>query len=84
MLTDADLPEGITLDQISCWYDLFRFYRHPPSKEELINWLKQFDSRHYKLGAKVLDAVILVSDISIQRGYRKALHRLPGWSIDEA
>lgn len=36
------------------------------------------------IGAKVLDQVILISDIDIQQGYHNALATLPGWSIAAA
>lgn len=83
MLTAEDLPEGVTLDRVNAWYDRFRFYRHSPSREELVAWLKQFAAEHQLLGAKVLDEVILLSDIAIQQGYHNALAGLPGWSEDE-
>jgi hypothetical protein len=83
MLTDADLPEGFTLAQLSAWYDSFRFYRHSPSREEVLAWVKQFDVEHFALAAKVLDQVILISDLDIQQGYHDALAKLPGWSLDD-
>ena len=84
MLTAAELPEGITLEQIGAWYDRFRFYRHAPSREELVTWIRQFDVAHFALAAKVLDQVKIISDLNIQQGYRDALATLPGWSIAEA
>lgn len=83
MLTAADLPEGITLERLQEWYDRFRFYRHPPSREELIAWIRQFTPEHQVIGAKVLDHVILVSDADIQQGYHNALAALNGWSAVE-
>lgn len=83
MLTAADLPEGVTLEQIGAWYDRFRFYRHAPSREELAAWIRQFDSAHFALAATVLDQVILISDLEIQQGYRDALAALPGWSASD-
>ncbi len=84
MLTAADLPDGVTLDQVGDWYDRFRFYRHSPTREELVAWLKQFAAQDCLLGAKVLDKVIIVSDADVQQAYHDALVALPGWSKNEA
>ena len=84
MLTAVELPNGITVERIGEWYDRFRFYRHAPSREELSAWIKQFDEADFDLAARVLDQVILISDLDIQKGYRNALASLPGWSAIEA
>lgn len=84
MLTADELPEGISLDRVAQWYDKFRFYRHPPSREEIVDWLRQFSSEHQSVAAKALDEVILISDRDIQQGYRNALAALPGWAVEEA
>ncbi len=84
MPTADALPEGITSEQLTQWYDSFRFYRHPPSRAEIIHWLRQFDDGDVHLASKVLDNVILVSDRDIQQGYHDALSGLPGWHADQA
>ena len=84
MPTADELPDGIAPEQLADWYDRFRFYRHPPSRDELIAWLKQFKAEHLPLASKLLDNVIIVSDRDIQQGYHDGLAALPGWHIDEA
>jgi len=80
MLIDADLPEGISMAILEGWYDRFRFYRHSPSKVEILGWIKQFAPQHHGLARRLLDNVILISDLQIQQGYREALAALDGWS----
>jgi hypothetical protein len=79
MPTDDTPPDGVSPEQLAQWYDRFRFYRHPPSRVDLIDWLNQFDAEHISLASKVLDNVIVVSDMDIQQGYHDALAALPGW-----
>ena len=84
MLTAADLPEGLTLERLAAWFGRFRFYRHPPSQEELLAWIQQFSPEDHRLAATILDQVVLLSDVEIQQGYHDALAALPGWSVDDA
>lgn len=82
MLTAAELPEGVSLQRVDEWYDKFRFYRHSPSRREIVAWIKQFEPEHVDLATKILDNITLISDIDIQRGYHSALNALDGWSVD--
>lgn len=82
MPTADELTNGISPEQLADWYDRFRFYRHPPSRGELVAWLKQFKPEHLALASKLLDNVVIVSDRDIQQGYHDALAALPGWHID--
>jgi AcrR family transcriptional regulator len=79
-----ELPEGITIADIEGWYDRFRFYRHAPSREDILEWVRQFQSEHYQLAKKILDHVILIRDLDIHQGYRDALQAIPGWSRNDA
>lgn len=80
MPTVEELPEGIEAADIEGWYDRFRFYRHPPSRDEIASWIRQFRPEHYLLAKKILNHVTLISDMDIHQGYRDALNALPGWS----
>ncbi|WP_150131834.1 phosphoribosyltransferase-like protein [Sphingomonas carotinifaciens] len=84
MPTADELPDGITGEQVAEWYDRFRFYRHPPSRADLIAWLNQFGTEDVSIAAKLLDQVVIISDRDIQQGYHDALGALPGWHVDEA
>ena len=84
MLTADQLPNGVTLDQVNAWYDRFRFYRHGPSREDIVFWLNQFTDEHRPIAARVLDQVLILSDAEIHQGYHNALSGLAGWSIDQA
>ncbi|HEX9945923.1 MAG TPA: hypothetical protein VGA98_00120 [Allosphingosinicella sp.] len=79
----AACPEGISEEDLEGWYDRFRFYRQPPSREEIVAWIRQFAPEHYPLAKKLLDNVVLISDMDIQLGYRAALTALPGWSLND-
>lgn len=82
MPTVDDLSDPVTQGRVNNWYDRFRFYRRPPSRQDIIDWIAQFESAHHALGGKVLDATVVISDEQIQAGFNTALHSLPGWSDD--
>lgn len=71
----------MTPQRIDGWYDRFRYYRRPPSREEIASWLERFASENgdRDLAARLLDAVRIVSEEEIQIGYREALEAIPGW-----
>jgi hypothetical protein len=75
--------EGITNEDVEEWYDRFRFYRQPPSRQQIVAWIRQFAPEHFALAKKLLDNVVLISDMDIQLGYREALNALPGWSSND-
>lgn len=72
----------MTPERIEGWYDRFRYYRRPPTREEITGWLARFsaDNGDRDLAAKLLDEVRIVSEEEIQIGYREALEAIPGWS----
>jgi hypothetical protein len=80
MLT-VESSEGMH-PSLDTWYDRFRFYRHPPSREEIYAWLSQFAENHSFIAAKVLDNVVIISDAEVQQAYRDALARIGGWAKD--
>lgn len=76
----AGLPEEISQEEIDGWYDRFRSYRQPPSRDDISAWLRQFEAQHLPTAKKVLDNVILIADADIQGSFRAALDAIPGWS----
>ncbi len=77
---DTAPPISATDAQLERWEGLFRHYRMHPSRERLISWLKQFQDEHQSIAHRVLDSVILLSELEIQTGYKSILDALPGWS----
>lgn len=75
---------AISDDKIAEWVEKFRFYRKPPSREDIRNWISRFEPDHVALAEKILDNVELVSEEAIHIGYRSSLQSIEGWSIDEA
>lgn len=61
------------------WIDRFRYYRDPPDRFAIDDWLALFNEDHQEVARKVLDRVVVVSEREIQQGYRAALAALPGW-----
>lgn len=64
------------------WLDNFRFYRNPPDRNRVIDWLSQFDEADRPVAEKVLDRIQVVSDEDILVGYRDFLESCDGWSKD--
>lgn len=75
-MSDAEQAE-MTREEI--WIDRFRYYRDPPNRLAIDQWLALFEEDHRDIARKVLDSVIVVSEREIQQGYRAALEALPGW-----
>ena len=69
MPTVDDLSDEVTQNRVDNWYDRFRFYRRPPSRQDIIDWIAQFENAHHGLGGKVLDATVVISDEQIQIVY---------------
>lgn len=67
-------------EQLAHWVERFAVYRMRPTKDILIKWLERFDHADLQTAHKLLDAVIIVSELEIHEGYREALDNLPGWS----
>jgi hypothetical protein len=66
-------------DKCAKWVENFRFYRDPPTKIKLKNWLAYFEQAHFLVAAKVLDNVMIIGEPQIQQGYRDLLKNLVGW-----
>jgi hypothetical protein len=66
--------------KLDAWIGLFSAYRHPPGPHALQQWLNYFGGHDENLASSVLDLVHLVSEHSIQQGYRRSLDRVSGWS----
>lgn len=75
-------PSEDAYPSLDTWYDRFRFYRQPPSREDIGAWLSQFSDNHSSIAAKVLDNVVVISDAQIHQAYRDALIRIGGWAKD--
>lgn len=73
-MTEEELGE-----KCASWAERFRFYRNPPTKHKLRDWLKYFSQEDLGVAAKVLDHVIVVGDPEISHGYKQALESLEGW-----
>jgi hypothetical protein len=70
----------VTADQLADWLARFRYYRRPPSEQDIRAWLDHFAAGDQAVAEKVLDHVTVVSEEEIQRGYRIALEAIPGWN----
>src|SRR5205085_243212 len=69
----------VTNEQLEGWFARFRFYRAPPSIDDIRAWLERFSEQHRPVAERALDLVRIVSEEDIQRGYREALGAIPGW-----
>jgi hypothetical protein len=80
----APAPRGTPLDQarVNEWIRQFRFYRDSPHEAEIITWLNRFRGPDREVASRVLDCVEVISERSIQEGYRQALAAMPGWNRD--
>lgn len=76
----TDITTNIQDQKIQEWVDRFRFYRRPPSAEEIRVWISRFEPDHVDLAFKILDNVRIVSEEEIQSGYRSSLGNMEGWS----
>jgi hypothetical protein len=65
--------------KIDAWVQRFSAYRHPPEGAAIRNWLGYFGDHDENLAECVLDRVRLISERTIQLGYRHSLERLNGW-----
>lgn len=73
-------PELASEAQIAEWLGRFSNYRQPPTRETLLRWIGRFDHAHMNIAHKILDQVVVVSELEIQEGYKRNLEGLPGWS----
>jgi hypothetical protein len=75
------MRRGAAIDQhrIAAWVDRFRFYRASPNQQEVLAWLDRFHVSDRDLAARILDCVEVISEPTIQQGYREALNAMPGW-----
>lgn len=73
-------PELASEAQIAEWLGRFSHYRQPPTRATLLRWLGSFDHAHLDIAHKILDQVVVVSELEIQQGYKRGLEGLPGWS----
>jgi hypothetical protein len=62
------------------WIGKFSVYRQPPQRQDIVKWLSRFDAPHLTIAIKLLDAVIIRSELQIQECYRNALEQMPGWT----
>lgn len=76
---DVDINLLASEEQLLAWTDKFGEYRMRPTRNSLIEWLKRFDEQDLPIARKLLDAVIIVSELEIHEGYKAALTGLPGW-----
>jgi hypothetical protein len=72
---DAKMPE---------WLERFKYFRDPPSRERIQQWLNLFEAAHLDVAIKVLDHVTVVGERDILSGYKAALSAMPGWSAKAA
>jgi hypothetical protein len=61
------------------WADRFRFYRASPGETEIDAWLKRFPKADLDIAARLLDSVEVISEPTIQAGYKRALTSVTGW-----
>lgn len=80
----ADCEQLASDEQFEAWVGRFAGYRQAPTKDVLCKWLSRFEPEHLAAAHKVLDAVLVVTELEIHRGYRDALTSLAGWSKSAA
>jgi hypothetical protein len=80
------LQRGAAIDQhrMTGWINRFRFYRASPNQQEIEAWLDRFQVADRDLAARLLDCVEVISEPTIQQGYRDALTSLEGWHSNPA
>jgi hypothetical protein len=71
---------GIPAAKMAEWRNRFAAYRHPPSLDNIIRWLAYFANIDIAVATKVLDNVMIVSELEIQQGYQAALQGIEGWN----
>ena len=78
------MPLGSAIDdaRIDSWVARFKFYRLPPDRKAIQEWLKRFKVSDRDLAARILDVVEIKSEVDIQNGYSAALTSLAGWHLD--
>src|SRR5712664_2137099 len=62
------------------WADEFAGYRVAVTEGRIDRWLKQFQTGHRDIAARVLDVVEFVSHAQIAVAFRQALARIPNWN----
>jgi hypothetical protein len=70
----------VTEDQLANWLARFRYYRRPPSEDDIRAWLGYFGAGDEAVAEAVLERITVISEEDIQRGYRAALEAIPGWN----
>jgi hypothetical protein len=65
---------------IDAWVSDFAAYRHPPNVATVRRWLGYFGDHDEPLAESILNKVRLISEHSIQVGYRQSLESLDGWA----
>ena len=83
MMTATATQEPLQLAsdiQLAQWVERFSAYRQQPTKKALLTWLERFAPADLSVAHKLLDAVIVVSELEIHQGYKDALSNLDGWS----
>ena len=80
MKTPMRRGAAISQRRMAEWDGHFRHYRIPPDAAAVDAWLARFGQRHRDIAARVLDAVEVLRETQIQRGYKDRLASLPGWS----
>jgi len=70
----------IAQTKVDAWVKQFSAYRHPPGTPAIRHWLGYFTDRDENLAESVLDSVRLISEHTIQLGYRRSLTRISGWN----
>jgi hypothetical protein len=81
----APMPPGAAIDsrRLDSWATRFRFYRASPDKTDIQNWLARFKTADHDLAARLLDCVEVISEATIQQGYKQALGKIAGWHPNE-
>jgi hypothetical protein len=82
----APMRRGVAVNQqrLNNWTSSFRFYRAPPAEAEIRAWLARFKQSDKDLGARILDCVEVISEATIQQGYKSALESMDGWHRNES
>ena len=69
-----------TCKQIRDWVQRFTPYRLPPTPDSVVAWLSRFAPEHQSIARRILDRVDVIPELEIQKGYKRALAGLSGWS----
>lgn len=83
---NTPLNRGSAIDQkrFVKWLSHFTHYHTPVTRDLIESWLSQFSSRDRDMAARLLDAVLFITHVSMNASFRSFLESIGGWNIDKS